>query len=80
MIGINCFFLVFLYFANYDDVEMPGKNDPLKKVHPFMILAKEIAKNSYLPLENLVIDESVMIWRGRLIFRQYIPSKGIDMG
>ncbi len=27
------------------------------------------------PHKNLVIDESLMLWRGKLLFKQYIPSK-----
>ena len=27
------------------------------------------------PYKNLVIDERLMLWRGKLLFKQYIPSK-----
>ena len=27
------------------------------------------------PFQNLCIDESLMLWKGRLAFRQYIPFK-----
>lgn len=32
-------------------------------------------KNTYSPGENLSLDESLLLWRGRLFFRQYIPNK-----
>ncbi|XP_057310037.1 piggyBac transposable element-derived protein 4-like [Hydractinia symbiolongicarpus] len=31
--------------------------------------------NIYTPDKNFSIDESMMLWRGRLIFRQYIKNK-----
>lgn len=29
----------------------------------------------YYPTKNVVIDESMMLWRGRLQFRQYMKGK-----
>ena len=31
--------------------------------------------NAHNPSKNLVIDESLVLWRGNIGFRQYIPSK-----
>lgn len=32
-------------------------------------------KYSLYPFQNIVIDESLLLFKGRLLFRQYIPSK-----
>ncbi|KAJ8369742.1 hypothetical protein SKAU_G00097700 [Synaphobranchus kaupii] len=32
-------------------------------------------KRSFIPYKDLCVDESLMLWKGRLGFRQYIPSK-----
>jgi hypothetical protein len=34
----------------------------------------------YEPSKNLSIDESMVLWRGRLIFRQYIKNKKHEYG
>ena len=34
-----------------------------------------VMKKNYVPDKSLSIDESMMLWRGRLIFRQYIKNK-----
>lgn len=37
-------------------------------------------QNVYTPGEKVCIDESLVAWRGRLIFRQYIPNKRAKYG
>lgn len=37
-------------------------------------------KNVYTPGEKVCVDESLVAWRGRLIFRQYIPNKRAKYG
>ena len=34
----------------------------------------------YIPDEHVSIDESLMLWKGRLGWRQYIPSKRARYG
>lgn len=36
--------------------------------------------NIYSPGENLSLDEALLLWRGRLGFRQYIPNKTAKYG
>ena len=35
----------------------------------------DLMKSLYIPEQHLSIDESMMLWRGRLVFRQYIKNK-----
>lgn len=37
-------------------------------------------QNVYYPGENLSLDEALVLWRGRLSFRQYIPNKSAKYG
>lgn len=47
----------------------------LEKIGNIIDLLKEKFSNAVYPFQNLSIDESLMLWKGRLSFRQYIPSK-----
>jgi len=41
---------------------------------------KEITKNfkeAMVPFENLAIDESLVLWKGRLSFKQFIKTKPV---
>ena len=57
--------------ANY----AADRREKMKKIkHVFDHLkAKFLA--AFVPYQKLVIDESLVLWRGRLSFKQYIPSK-----
>jgi len=37
-------------------------------------------KEIYAPPQNLSLDEALLLWRGRLSFRQYIPNKEAKYG
>ena len=37
-------------------------------------------KTSYLPAESISVDEELLLWKGRLSFKQYIPSKRARFG
>ena len=64
--------LRFLHFANNEDVD---SNNRLKKIKPIINDLKQKFSNCVNPAQNLCIDESLMLWKGRLGFKQYIPSK-----
>nr|XP_049467028.1 piggyBac transposable element-derived protein 4-like [Anopheles coluzzii] len=50
------------------------------KIINLMDKLQEKYQKVYTPGENIVIDETLIPWRGRLIFRQYIPSKAHKYG
>lgn len=64
--------LRFLHFCDNDNID---KNDRLYKIRCVVDHYKNSFKNSLYPFQNLVIDESLMLFKGRISFRQYIPSK-----
>ncbi|KAJ8352145.1 hypothetical protein SKAU_G00236210 [Synaphobranchus kaupii] len=54
--------------------DQPGYN-PLFKVRPLLDQVSSNFSSEYYPHEQLSIDESMVSFRGRIFFRQYIPSK-----
>lgn len=61
-----------LHFADNDNVD---KSDKLFKVRYVLDHIKSSYKRVMQPYQNLCIDESLMLYKGRLGFKQYIPSK-----
>ncbi|XP_041949787.1 piggyBac transposable element-derived protein 4-like [Alosa sapidissima] len=49
--------------------------DPLFKIRPLMDLVLKSFQSEYYPHEHLSIDESMVSFRGRVFFRQYVPNK-----
>lgn len=64
--------LRFWHFANNEEAAADNRlckieNVINKFIHSF--------QSYYTPAEKICIDESVVPWRGRLVFRQYLPKK-----
>lgn len=53
----------------------PEKVSRAAKVQPVMDLLLDNFQTAYFPKEQLSLDESLLLWRGRLVFRQYIKNK-----
>ena len=71
----------FLHFAdnsNYDATD-PGR-DKLFKVRDILEFLVDRFKTVYIPSENILIDEKILPYKGRLSFKQYIPSKRARFG
>ena len=49
--------------------------DKLFKIRPMLNLVITAYKNSYIPYQNISIDESIISFKGRLSFLQYLPKK-----
>lgn len=73
-------FELILKFLHFDDNTDVDPDDRLYKLRN--ILEKFISnfQNAYMPGQKICIDESLIPWRGRLIFRQYIPNKASKYG
>lgn len=69
----NRFQLLLRYFHLVDN-SIPSE-DRLYKVRPILNHFNNIMRENYVPDKNICIDESMMLWRGRLFFRQYIKNK-----
>lgn len=64
-----------LHFLHVTDNENYNKEDTLYKVSAFIELMNTKFQKWCVPQENVCIDESMIPFRGRLGFRQYIPNK-----
>lgn len=63
-----------LHFNNNEDATVP-LTDRLRKLSPFLSKLKERFQEVIVPAEELCIDETIVPFRGRLAFRQYIKNK-----
>ena len=66
----------FLHFNDNSkyDIHDPTR-DRLYKVRPVVEYLFGKFKAVYTPYKNLLIDEKLLLWKGRLRFKQYIPKK-----
>lgn len=68
-------YLAILSNLHFCDNENVDQNDRLFKIRLIIDHFRQKFKDSLYPFENLAIDESLILFKGRLSFRQYIPSK-----
>ena len=78
-ISRNCFqkLLRNIHFA---DNETIAQGDRLGKIQPLIRLKQKKFQDMYTPEEHIVVDESLVPWRVRLVFRQYLPLKAHKYG
>lgn len=62
----------YLRFCDYDHLD---DSDKLTKIRPFLEIVKQLCKSVYIPKKQLSVDESLLLYKGRLSMRRYIPSK-----
>ena len=68
-------YLLLLRFLHFCNNETQDKNDPLAKIRPVFEKLKATFQEYYVPFQNIVIDESLVLFKGRVSFKQYIPTK-----
>ena len=52
-----------------------SKQDKLHKIRPLVTMMREKYQELYKPGPDLVIDESMFAFRGRVDIRQFLPGK-----
>lgn len=67
--------LKFLHFVNNKEFDANSPNRRLFKIQPILDYLKEKFMSIYVPNQKISIDESLIGWKGRLAWKQYIPSK-----
>ena len=70
--------LKFWHFSNNNNKN--SNQDRLFKLKPLLDLLKERFSSVYMPGSIISIDESIIPWRSRLLFKQYIPGKAHKYG
>ena len=74
-------FLLLHHFIRFADYRHLGDDhDLLRKIRPFTNRIREIIGSVYNPSKNLTVDESLLLFKGRLVFKQYIPAKRSRFG
>ena len=61
----------FMHFNNNDHIGTYQGPSKLFKIYPVLSHLNTKSQSLYLPGQKIAIDESLMLWRGRLSFRQY---------
>ncbi|XP_064644697.1 piggyBac transposable element-derived protein 4-like [Lineus longissimus] len=75
--------LKFFHFANNEDRDFDAEDperDRLHKVGPVIEMIRTRMAQVYSPGKNLSIDESLVLYKGRLAFRQFIRTKRARFG
>ena len=67
--------LRFLHFTSTEVL-----NDKLHKIRPIFNHLTSKFKENYTPGENVTVDESLMLWKGRLGWKQFIRTKRARFG
>jgi len=62
-----------LYFQNNEEVVI--EEPRMQKLKNLQEMLNERFKAVLIPGETVVVDETMVLWRGRLVFRQYLPDK-----
>ena len=60
---------------HFSDRESEDPEDSLAKLREFIDYLLEKFHSNYTPNKNLAIDEYLSLWKGRLSFKIYIPTK-----
>ena len=80
----NRFQLILRFLHFNDNSMMPRQGEPnydrLFKVRPVVDHLHEKFQEVYTPRQNICVDESLLLWKGRLVFRQYLPLKRARYG
>ena len=66
-------FLLLLRFWHFEEPD--ATESRLQKISPLMDHLNNTMAAIYCPDQHLSLDESMVLWRGRLLFRQYIKNK-----
>ena len=71
----------FLHFADNSlyCIDDPNRNK-LFKVRKVIQMIVDRCKSVYIPSEHISIDEELLLWKGCLTFKQYIPNKRARFG
>jgi len=72
-----CRFLHFTDNTTIDTYQGPPK---LFKIHLIIAHLNSKFQALYLPSQNISVDESLTLWKGRLSFKQYLPLKSSKFG
>ncbi|XP_042213426.1 piggyBac transposable element-derived protein 4-like [Homarus americanus] len=73
-------FASILRYLHFVDNNIPVAGDRLWKIRKVFTMLNERFMKFFRPFLNVVVDESLVLFRGCVVFRQYIPSKRHRLG
>jgi len=73
-------FLSILKFLRFAEPDSLVTGDRLKRIRPFLTKMQTIFKENYQPNRQICVDESLILYKGRLKFKQFIKSKRSRFG
>ena len=75
-------FLMIWRYLHLADNTAPqaGNPDRLAKLRPMNTHFNEVFNNNYTPYRDVSIDKSMVTFKSRLAFHQYMPGKPIKWG
>ena len=50
------------------------------KIQPIIDILLQRFQRAYRPGQNIAVDESLLLWKGKLLFKQYVPTKRARFG
>lgn len=68
-------FLLLMQMFHLNNNDLQTDNDRMHKFFPLYVTLLRRYQATFYPYKKLCIDESIVQWKGRLSFKQYIPSK-----
>lgn len=73
-------YLLLLRSLHFADNDTRDRSDRLSVIRPVLSPLLTKFKSFFKPFQNLVIDESLVLFKGRLAFKQYIRTKRARFG
>jgi hypothetical protein len=70
----------FLHFTDNESIRNFEGPQKLFKILPVISYLNNKIQELYLPDQDISIDESLNLWKGRLFFTQYVPLKASKLG
>ena len=68
-------FLMLLKYLHFSNKSNQVEGDRLHKIKPVINELRKKFKLLIIPYKNLCIEESLVLWKSRLAFKQFIPTK-----
>ncbi|KAK4325008.1 hypothetical protein Pmani_004390 [Petrolisthes manimaculis] len=73
-------FFSILKFLRFSSPENVKKDDPKTRIEEYLDVLRERSQSVMKPGKHIAIDEALIMWCGRLGFRQYIKTKRARFG
>ena len=73
-------FLLLLQFLHFSNNEAATPGDRLAKLRPLTDMMFGLFERLYTPHQFISIDQELVLFKGRLLFKQFIPSKRACFG